>query len=337
MQDSTRHYYVHFDSRHSQVLIVRVDPGKPWNELKRVPRVTIQPNVWHKARFELKAGHLAAYLDGKLIAEADDATYQAGVIGLRAGQGHILFDDLRVKGTRTNLEREWRLLPKSVPHDDIDVGRLTNADHVVAVRGQGYFPVLVELQGGSLAAVVRGGAPHIGIEGRLDLIRSTDSGKTWEDLSFVSADNNHNETALLALTDKHILAASRTYSRGNIDLLESHDDGRTWSEPRRVTENSQHPADLIRLASGKLLMAYGNRREPPGCAAIISDDQGQTWDYANRVMVGWTAVSGDCGYPSSVQLDDGTIVTMYYSVRLSDIEGHEFAIAVRYTEAMLVE
>ena len=153
----------------------------------------------------------------------------------------------------------------------------------------------------------------------------------------MSADNNHNETALLALTDKHILAASRTYSRGNIDLLESHDDGRTWSEPRRVTENSQHPADLIRLASGKLLMAYGNRREPPGCAAIISDDQGQTWDYANRVMVGWTAVSGDCGYPSSVQLDDGTIVTMYYSVRLSDIEGHEFAIAVRYTEAMLVE
>ena len=30
-----------------------------------------------------------------------------------------------------------------------------------------------------MLAVIRGGAAHIGVKGRLDLVRSTDGGKTW--------------------------------------------------------------------------------------------------------------------------------------------------------------
>lgn len=50
--------------------------------------------------------------------------------------------------------------------------RLESAERVVAVKGGGYFPVLIRLQDGTLGAVVRGGAPHIGIEGRLDWIHT---------------------------------------------------------------------------------------------------------------------------------------------------------------------
>src|SRR5258708_4165715 len=50
---------------------------------------------------------------------------------------------------------------------------------VVVVEGGGYFPVLVGLHDGSLLAVFRGGAPHIGRGGRLDLASSSDQGKTW--------------------------------------------------------------------------------------------------------------------------------------------------------------
>ena len=59
----------------------------------------------------------------------------------------------------------------------------------------------------------------------------------------------------------------------------------------------------------------------------------------------WNAASEDCGYPSSVQLDDGTIVTLYYLIgelgKPDDISesGHglmEYAKCVRYREADLL-
>src|SRR5258708_37432895 len=50
---------------------------------------------------------------------------------------------------------------------------------ILVVEGGGYFPVLVGLRDGSLLAVFRGGAPHIGRGGRLDLASSIDQGQTW--------------------------------------------------------------------------------------------------------------------------------------------------------------
>jgi hypothetical protein len=49
----------------------------------------------------------------------------------------------------------------------------------VAVAGEGYFPVMIRLGDGRLAAVLRGGATHLGKTGRLDWIESTDAGATW--------------------------------------------------------------------------------------------------------------------------------------------------------------
>jgi hypothetical protein len=49
----------------------------------------------------------------------------------------------------------------------------------LVVKGQGYFPVALQLADGRLAAVVRGGAPHIGLAGRLDMVFSSDEGQTW--------------------------------------------------------------------------------------------------------------------------------------------------------------
>jgi hypothetical protein len=43
----------------------------------------------------------------------------------------------------------------------------------------------------------------------------------------------------------------------------------------------------------------------------LSDDEGQSWQ-APRTLVN-LHTSADCGYPSSAQLTDGTLVTAYYS------------------------
>ena len=56
---------------------------------------------------------------------------------------------------------------------------------------------------------------------------------------------------------------------------------------------------------------YGRRRGNLGELACLSDDQGRTWDVKNEIKLAghW---NGDLGYPASVQLPDGTILTVYY-------------------------
>src|SRR5438552_17007056 len=49
----------------------------------------------------------------------------------------------------------------------------------LVVQGQGYFPVALRLRDGRIAVVLRGGAGHLGIQGRLDMVFSADEGKTW--------------------------------------------------------------------------------------------------------------------------------------------------------------
>ena len=57
--------------------------------------------------------------------------------------------------------------------------KLEKVERIEAVRDGGYFPVLIRLTNGTLAAVVRGGigARHMGPGGRLDLITSRDGGR----------------------------------------------------------------------------------------------------------------------------------------------------------------
>jgi len=49
----------------------------------------------------------------------------------------------------------------------------------LVVAGQGYFPVALRLADGRIAVVLRGGAGHLGIKGRLDMVFSSDDGRTW--------------------------------------------------------------------------------------------------------------------------------------------------------------
>jgi hypothetical protein len=93
---------------------------------------------------------------------------------------------------------------------------------------------------------------------------------------------------------------------------ESTDGGKTWTRPSR-TPIWGFPADLLVLKSGKILCTYGYRRRPYGVRACLSHDEGRTWDYRNEIVLRNDAPGPDCGYPSSVQRQDGTIFTAYYS------------------------
>lgn len=311
--------------------------------------------------------------------------------------------------------------------------------HQVVTKGVGYFPVAIRLSNGNVLAVIRGGAAHIGVKGRLDLIRTTDSGKTWstpwtavdepfddrnpalgqlkdgtivlayavasgydeaglrfkgtrkdrvfdgvylvfsndngrtwskpardpaihrfysgqghvspygkiiqlpdgtvlmavyfeffdargnQSYAFRSKDGGRtwgdpvllgehfNETGLVRLRDGRLLAAMRSEKGGHIAIIESSDQGRTWSKPVQLTADSEHPADLIQLQDGLVLMVFGERNAPRGVHAMVSRD-GRAWDKSRHIVLADNAPNTDCGYPSSVEVSKGTVLTLYYQV-----------------------
>ena len=146
------------------------------------------------------------------------------------------------------------------------------------------------------------------------LLRSRDGGKTWGDESLVAV--AHNETSYTFLPGGRLLAAARSES-GGVATMFSDDVGRTWSKPVPVTRkgepNGEHPADLTVLASGAVQLTFGRRIRPMGCGVLFSADGGATWDTAHEVLLAGDGIRNlDLGYPSTVQLADGAIVTALY-------------------------
>ena len=148
-------------------------------------------------------------------------------------------------------------------------------------------------------------------KGSAYLLYSRDDGRTWGD-GVVLGPDDYNETSVLRLRADRWLAASRTYGDGHLDLFVSQDEGRTWKNAGPLTLPSQHPAHLMRLADGRILLTYGIREKGhQGVGRRLSDDEGKTWKAPTRIVN--LVESTDGGYPSTIQLPDGTLVTAYYS------------------------
>ena len=151
------------------------------------------------------------------------------------------------------------------------------------------------------------------------VFRSCDDGRTWGEPVAV-AEHGH-EAALLHLAAGTWLAAVRD---NGLSLHRSDDDGRTWGIRKNLTDVWQHPGHLTRLRDKRLLLSYGNRMAPdgtdgnrtaPGGVDVrFSSDEGRSWTEPSRVV----DCSGDRGYPSSVQLPDGRILTVYYAGELDN-------------------
>lgn len=97
----------------------------------------------------------------------------------------------------------------------------------------------------------------------------------------------------------------------------SKDNGKTWSVPEPLLpKRGGAPAFLYEHSSGVLISVYGYRNSPYGVRAMFSKDGGKTWDTDNIVYA--TETSGDLGYPSVVELEDGSLLTVFYARESAD-------------------
>lgn len=90
----------------------------------------------------------------------------------------------------------------------------------------------------------------------------------------------------------------------------SDDNGQTWAAPYE-TPLWGYPPHLLQLADGRVLCTYGHRRPPYGQRAAVSED-GVTWTKANEFVLRDDAPNKDLGYPVSIELEPGKILTVYY-------------------------
>ena len=158
------------------------------------------------------------------------------------------------------------------------------------------------------------------------LLRSDDQGESWHYWGLIAMDpagiRTLEEPGIVRLPDGRLLSMLRSHNRprrdppgGYLYQAISEDGGATFS-PAKRTEMWGYPADLINLKDGRVLCVYGYRMYPnPGVRGCVSED-GVTWKpediFVIRAVPDLLSELMHIGYPSSVQFDDGTILSAYH-------------------------
>lgn len=155
--------------------------------------------------------------------------------------------------------------------------------------------------------------------------RSSDDGLTWEAIGTVPCAEGHedaqyHEPHAVQASDGRIIVHIRNHNdRPSADTwqAESTDGGKTWSTPKPTPFGAvAHPAHLLRLRDDRLLSTQGRREEPTGNRANISDDNGQTW--SDPFVISDDSIAYDLGYPSTAELGDGSLLTVWYEKMTAD-------------------
>jgi sialidase-1 len=163
--------------------------------------------------------------------------------------------------------------------------------------------------------------------GGITALRSSDGGTSWERLGSVpiipgtEIDEYHEPHAvelpggrihgLIRRDPNHRDYHNRQPGQTDFTMCQSvsDDGGRTWSVAEPLGFHGS-PPHLLLHSSGVLLCSYGYREEPFGVRIMLSRDVGESWEY--DYILRDDGPHPDLGYPSSVELGDGSILTMYY-------------------------
>ena len=193
-------------------------------------------------------------------------------------------------------------LPVSAPHGPISLG-----GGAIGYLGKAMFP--------------EGAIP----DESLYFYKSEDGGKSFFAVGAVPIPEGMGleqfcEPHAVLLKDGTLFAAYRTHRpqspppRSTMYYTRSEDGGKTW-ETLRPSGLDGLPPHLLLLKDGRILLSYARRNEPNRIEAVISEDGGKTFG-APIILEEFPqhAYPGDFGYPSTAQLSDGSLITVYYAV-----------------------
>ena len=222
----------------------------------------------------------------------------------RAARWRGIHDRLDAEGRRKELG-QWMLRSTD--------GGTTWSARTPSVVNSPHGPVV--LRDGRL---LYAGKRLYGHAGEIGVCESTDDGQTWSWLAAIptrpgddAARDYHELHAVEADDGRIVVQIRKEHGADDSTTLqcESTDGGRTWTEPASI-DVWGIPSHLLRLRDGRLVMTYGHRRPPLGNQARISTDHGRTW--SDPIVLSADGRSGDLGYPSTVELADDRLLTVWY-------------------------
>jgi len=200
--------------------------------------------------------------------------------------------------------------------------------HRMPPAGAGHVGLFV-LSDGSLACF---GYDIAGDSAEMFFYKSQDKGDTWQKMGRVPCpDRNEgiwpwlfperlgkrvsmpeiNERGLVELAPNRYLVVFRHSSMQS----SSEDGGETWSPAERRMPAVGMSYHLLKLSSGPILATCMLRREPWSIRAMLSYDEGKTWDSKHVITVDQWEDHPDMGYPVSLEVSPGEILTIYYCSR----------------------
>lgn len=224
-----------------------------------------------------------------------------GIAGMKAWE--CLSEEQRVSGSFARLSRDggksWSepvRIPVTSPHGPVHV----EGDRLLFIGKECHWGQGLE-------------------SGAVYAMESTDAGMTWSALGQIPCPEGCTWSAVhephgIMLRDGTILAALRV--EGSCDqerlltyISRSTDGGRTFSRPVRVANGA--PPHLLEHSSGAVILCYSKRRTDPQAQCVrVSHDGGVTW--SEEFAVSPQSPDWDHGYPSTVELSDGSLLTVFY-------------------------
>ena len=297
---------------------VAIDNVCAWPNLTLMPDGSVVATIFNRPYHGLDVGDVECWSsrDGRLWEKRGSPAIHEGEsnrMNVAAGLAH--------DGSLVVLASGWggrdfreKILPTLVARSS-DGGRSWSRSSAVKLPEEVDFLIpfgdIVQGDGELLAASFYHEVPG---KANAYLLFSRDDGRSWGE-AVMLAPHDYNETALLRLRPDRWLAASRSHADGHLALFVSEDEGKNWAKSGMVTLPGHHPAHLLEMADGRILLTYGIREKGHhGIGYRSSEDEGRTWSRPTRIVN--LEETTDGGYPSTVQLADGTLLTAYYSNRV---------------------
>ena len=197
----------------------------------------------------------------------------------------------------------------------VDIRTLPGTRETTAYQDGGLFPILALAPNGDVVAALRGGAGHLGREGRMEVVRSSDCGLTWTPPNLIADSDDDDRdaafgvssqgTLILLYQREHKYDADGNYQGGlrisdpkPIALMatRSFDNGLTWEEPYPLSFDSLATASfygkIVSLDDGTLLAPIYNSRSWADEQSeqmfdtsylVRSQDDGRTWGGVSQI------------------------------------------------------